>query len=78
VGDIEEELRMARREPWTLKQKALITATGSCLWVPMVLFIIYYRGEFSPRQIGAIGAVNLVVLVSLLALISEKWIRKIK
>jgi len=44
----------------------------------MVLFIIYYRGEFSPRQIGAIGAVNLVVLVSLLALISEKWIRKIK
>jgi hypothetical protein len=44
----------------------------------MLLFIAFYRNGFSARQVGAIGGVNLIVGVSLLALISEKWIRKMK
>jgi hypothetical protein len=69
---------VAEREPLNLKQKLLIVATAFLLYLPMLLFIIYYRNEVSPRHFAAIGAVNLVVGVSLLALISEKWIRKWK
>ena len=52
--------------------------TAFFLYLPMLLFIIYYRDVVSPRQFAAIAAVNLVVGVSLLALVSEKWIRKLK
>ncbi len=69
---------MARREPFTFKQKALIVAVGLLLCLPMSLFIAYFRDNVSPRQFAAIGLVNLIVGVSLLATISEKWIRKMK
>ena len=36
------------------------------------------RRRGSPRHVAAVGAVNLLVGVSLLALISEKWIRQLK
>jgi len=52
--------------------------TAFFLYLPMLLFIIYDRDAVSSRQFAAIGAVNLVVGVSLLALVSEKWIRKLK
>ena len=74
-GDI---ARMARREPLTSKQKALIVAVAFLLFLPMTLFIAYFRDSVSPREFAAIGLVNLVVGVSLLALVSEKWIRKMK
>jgi hypothetical protein len=69
---------LAAREPFSLKQKLLIVVTAFFLYLPMLLFIIYYRDSVSPRQFAAIAAVNLVVGVSLLALASEKWIRKMK
>jgi hypothetical protein len=67
-----------RREPFTLKQKLMIVATAFVLYLPMLLWIIYYSDTLSPRQYAALAAVNLVVGVSLLAFISEKWIRKWK
>ncbi len=51
---------MERREPFSLKQKLLIVVTAFFLYLPMLLFIIYYRDAVSPRQFAAIGAVNLV------------------
>jgi hypothetical protein len=69
---------LATRERFSLKQKLLIVVTAFFLYLPMLLFIIYYRDVVSPRQFAAIAAVNLVVGVSLLALVSEKWIRKMK
>jgi len=69
---------LGRREPFSLKQKLLIVVIAFFLYLPMLLFIIYYRESVSPRQFAAIAAVNLVVGVSLLALVSEKWIRKMK
>ena len=69
---------MARREPLKPKQKLLIVATAFCLALPMFLFIVYCRDKVSPRHFAAVGAVNLIVGVSLLALISEKCIRKMK
>jgi hypothetical protein len=67
-----------KREPLKPKQKLLVMVTAFVLYLPAFLFIVCYRNHFSPRQMGAIGAVNLVVGVYLLALISEKWIRKMK
>jgi hypothetical protein len=61
-----------------VKQKLLIVVTGFLLYTPMTLFILYYRDSVTPRQFAAISAVNLAVGVSLLALVSEKWIRKLK
>ena len=69
---------MPRREPFTLKQKLMIVATAFVLYLPMLLWIIYYSGTLSPRQYAGLAAVNLVVGVSLLAYISEKWIRRWK
>jgi hypothetical protein len=66
------------REPFSLKQKLLIVVSAFFLYLPMLLFIIYYQDAVSPTQVAAIAAVNLVVGVSLLALVSEKWIRKMK
>jgi len=67
-----------KREPLNPKQQLLIIFTAFVLYLPGFLFIVFYRNQFSPRQMGAVGAVNLIVGVSLLALISEKWIRKMK
>ena len=67
-----------KREPFTLKQKLLITFTAFVLYLPMLLIIIYYRDQFSPRKMAVIGGINLPIGVSLLALISEKWIRRMK
>jgi len=45
---------------------------------PSLIFIFRYSDAFSPRQIAAIGMVNMVVVVSLGYLILTKWISKIK
>ncbi len=52
--------------------------TAFCLYLPMFLWIVYRADEISPRHVAAVGAVNLLVGVSLLALISEKWTRQLK
>jgi len=67
-----------KREPLNPKQKLLVVGTAFCLFMPAFLFIVFCRNEFSPRQMGAIGAVNPIVGVSLFALISEKWICRTK
>jgi hypothetical protein len=66
------------RAPLTPKQKALCIATAFCLNAPMLIFIFRYSSEFSPRQVGVAGLLSLALGVPLLALITEKWIRKLK
>ncbi|MFZ0138336.1 MAG: hypothetical protein WAK89_14805 [Candidatus Sulfotelmatobacter sp.] len=66
------------RLPLTPKQKALCIATAFCLNTPIFILIFRYSGEFPPRQVGIAGLLNLAVGVPLLALITEKWIRKLK
>jgi hypothetical protein len=60
------------------KQAAAIIFVAAVLWVPMICFIIFYSQGFSPRQIAAIGAVNLLIGVSLLIVVYRKWIRNLK
>jgi hypothetical protein len=67
------EKRAVKAEAKTACHRYSIRPISSCVSIYRC-----YRNHFSPRQMGAIGAVNLVVGVSLLALISEKWIRKMK
>jgi hypothetical protein len=66
------------REPLTPKQKALCVVVTFCLNTPILIFIFCYSSEFSPRQVGVAGLLNLALGVPLLALITEKWIRKLK
>ncbi|MFZ0200601.1 MAG: hypothetical protein WB523_21650 [Candidatus Sulfotelmatobacter sp.] len=66
------------RAPLTPKQKALCIAVIFCLNTPVLIFIFCYSREFSPRQVGLAGLLNLALGVPLLALITEKWIRKVK
>jgi len=73
-----EVISVGKREPLTPKQKLLIIITVVCLNVPAFIFIFCYSSEFTARQGAAAGAVNLLVVVPLLALISEKWIRRMK
>ncbi|MGC2619814.1 MAG: hypothetical protein WA414_12295 [Acidobacteriaceae bacterium] len=69
---------MARREPFTLKQKVLITMVGLALNMPAYIFVILEMNRFPPRFFALIGAINLGLGVPLLALISEKVIRKVR
>jgi ABC-type amino acid transport system permease subunit len=69
---------MGERRPLKAVQKVLIVATATFLNVPALVFIFCYSRAFSPRQVGAVGLMNLLLGVPLLALISEKWIRKVK
>ena len=62
----------------TRKQAAAIIAVAVILWIPMTGFIIFYSQDFSDRQVAAIGAVNLVVGVSVLILAYRRWIRYLK
>jgi hypothetical protein len=71
---------MPRRPPLTPKQIVLVLAVLACLQTPLILFIIYLANNpkaFSSRQIAVMGFVNIFGGVSLLALITEKWIRKL-
>jgi len=56
----------------------LCIATAFCLNAPVLIFIFRYSSEFSPRQVGFVGLLNLALGVPLLALITERWIRKLK
>lgn len=70
--------KMARREPLTPKQTVAFVVTTFVLITPMMLFIIVGRDSISPRQFAAVGLVNLLLMIPLYALITEKWIRKMK
>jgi hypothetical protein len=67
------------RAPLTPKQKVAVIALLGCLQWPRIAFCIYWAetpGMFSARFISAAFAINMIVGVSLRALITEKWIRK--
>jgi len=66
------------RAPLTPKQKALCVVVIFCLNTPILIFIFCYSTEFSPRQVGVAGLLNLAIGVPLFARITEKWIRKLK
>ena len=70
---------MARRPPLTPGQLAAFLAVLTCLQTPLIFFVIDLAlnpGALSSKQIALVGFVNITVGVSLLALITEKWIRK--
>jgi hypothetical protein len=76
---------LVQRKPLTAKQKLLAVITLALLNMPAVAWWFYwgfYQGYFSrganPPHAVSVGAVNLLIGVSLLALITEKWIRKIR
>ena len=69
---------MGTREPLTFKQKVLCVTSTFLLNTPVFIFIFEYSDRFSPRQVGLVGLLNLALVVPLLALITEKWIRKVK
>jgi hypothetical protein len=69
---------VGRREPWTTKQKVLIVLTGTIIEAPLFISLFGYFDGKSPRLVGAVGGATLLVGVPLLALVSEKWIRKVK
>jgi hypothetical protein len=66
------------RAPLTPKQKVVCIAMVFFLNAPILIFIFCYSSGFSPRQVGIAGLLNLALGVPLLALITEKWIRKLK
>jgi hypothetical protein len=70
------------REPLTPKQTFLTVATAALLNSPLLTWLFYsvaHSDEASLKQNGpALGALNLVLGVPLLAFITEKWIRKLK
>ena len=65
------------RKPLTPKQQTLFVVVIFCLNTPAAIFVFCYSSGFSPRQVAAVGALNLLLGVPLLALIAEKWIRKL-
>lgn len=69
---------MGKREPLTAKQKVWCVALIFFLNTPVLIFIFGYADRFSARQVGVVGLLNLGLGVPLLALFTEKWIRKMK
>jgi peptidoglycan/LPS O-acetylase OafA/YrhL len=72
---------MAGRAPLTPKQTIIFLVVLACLQTPVICFIVYVfqnpHNNIPPRLIGLFGCINLIVGVSLLWLITEKWIRKL-
>jgi hypothetical protein len=69
---------MDERQPVNAKQTAAILLLAVILWVPMMTFIFLFSQNFSPRQVAAIGAINLLVSVSILILVYRRWIRQLR
>lgn len=65
----------AKTIPPTPKQAIAIILLAAVLWVPAVCLIVFDSQGLSPRQMAVIGAVNLVIMVSILILAYRKWIR---
>jgi uncharacterized membrane protein (DUF373 family) len=57
---------------------AVLILVAVVLAAPMNLFIILDSQKFSPRQIAAIGFVNMAVGLTLLWLAYRKWIRNMR
>jgi hypothetical protein len=64
------------REPLTPKQKMWCVAVIFVLNTPIFILIFGYADRFTDREFGVFGMLNLTLGVPLLALITEKWIRK--
>jgi hypothetical protein len=62
----------------TLKQTAVILALAAALWVPMTLFIIFESEKFNPRQMAGLGALNMIIGVTILVWSFRTWIQKIR
>jgi hypothetical protein len=81
VADL-QVLECAMRQRLTLKQKYLAVATAALLNVPLFTWIFYSVAnghEASLKEHAPMfGALNLIIGVPLFALITEKWIRKVK
>jgi hypothetical protein len=65
-------------EPVTVKQAALIMAVVVILWVPMTTFLLLFSQTYSPRQIGVVALINMLISVPLLILIYRRWISKVQ
>jgi nitrate/nitrite transporter NarK len=70
--------KLRKYHPITAKQAVLILAIAALLWIPMTLFIIYFSNDFSPRQMGLVGAVNMLICVPTLILLYRNWISKMR
>jgi len=70
------------RRRLTLKQKYLAVATAGVLNVPLFTRIFYsvaHGNEASLKEHApTFGALNLIIGIPLFALITEKWIRRVK
>ena len=76
---------MGRKQPLTAKQKLLAVITLALLNSPALgwwwywgVYLGYFSRGVNPPHLVAVAIVNLSVGVTLLALITEKWIRKMR
>jgi len=74
----DEVTNAGKREPLTAKQKVWFVSLAFLLNIPVLIFLFGYADRFSPKEVGVVGLFNLGLGVPLFALITEKWIRKMK
>ena len=69
---------MGERQPMNAKQAVVILLLAAILWAPMMTIIFFFSQSFSPRQLGAVGLINIFVSVSILILVYRRWIRQLR
>jgi hypothetical protein len=69
---------MDERHPMNGKQVVVTLLLAATLWVPMMTFIFLFSQSFSPRQVGAIGLIKILVSVSIMILVYRRWIRQLR
>jgi drug/metabolite transporter (DMT)-like permease len=70
-------MRMSYHPP-TLKQTSVLITLAAMLWVPMTLVIIFFGERFTPRQLGGVGILNIILGTAILVWSFRTWIQKIK
>jgi threonine/homoserine/homoserine lactone efflux protein len=65
--------------PYSRGQWALLMTTLVVLWIPMgwyLLFVVARSRNVDSRQVGRVGALNLLIGVPLFIFITRRWILK--
>jgi nitrate/nitrite transporter NarK len=62
----------------TPKQAIWIMAVEVVLWIPMSVFLVFFSGRFSPREVGMFALINIMVCVPTLILVYKTWISKMR
>ena len=65
-------------EPMNRKQAAILLVMGFVSWIPVTVFLMFFIKRLTPRELGIVGLINMLIFVLLLIFVYRRWVSRIR